>query len=163
MKTEIVIGKVLHPHGIRGEAAVYPLTDDINRFLDLSYIICGDKRFEIQSARIHKKTALLKLEGIDTRNGIEKLCGLYVSVKREDAAALSEGEYYIEDLKGIHVADKHSSRSGTLIDILQHGAADVLVIEEDGKQKLMAWLNEDVGPVDLDAGIMFCDFSKLVD
>jgi len=86
-----------------------------------------------------------------------------VEVKREDAVPLEEGEYFIEDLKGLTVHDRNSPRTGTLVDVITTGGVDILVISEEGKEKMMPFLNEHAGDVDLTAGTMSADFSQLLE
>lgn len=45
------------------------------------------------------------LKGVSDRNQSEKLIGRTVAVDREDAVALEEDEYFIEDLIGLDVTD----------------------------------------------------------
>ena len=161
-KDRIVIGKISGVHGIRGEVTVYPLTDDMTRFYDLEYLLCGGARYGVQEVRLHKGQALVKLNGVDDRTTAEKMKGKLVEVEREDAVALEPGEFFIEDLKGLQVLDTGSERRGLLKDVMQTGAVDILVIELDGAEWMMPFLNRDVPEVNVEEGYIRADLSKCV-
>jgi 16S rRNA processing protein RimM len=163
MKETIVVGKVSSSHGLKGEVMLFPLTDDIERFLNLEYLLFDGIEHAVEEARLHKGQALLKLEGIETRDAADRMRGKLAQVRREDAVELGEGEYFIEDLKGIRVLDRRSDASGVLKDVLQTGGVDILVIEVGGKEKMMPFLKADAGNVDLERGFMEADFGKLVE
>ncbi len=160
MHSNIVIGKIIGEHGINGELKVLPITDDINRFFDLSYFLIGDKRYNVKSVRIHKNAALILTEELADRTQAEKLRGSFISVDRKDALELSEGEYYIEDLKGMSIRDTKSDNIGVLTDILQNGAVDLIEYTLSGETYLMPYLNEYVKQVDIENNFMVADLSK---
>ena len=163
MKNEnIIIGKVSSSHGISGEIMIYPLTDDITRFDDLKYFICGDEEYTIVNLRIHKGQVLVLTEQINDRNKADLLRGRYIEVRREDALPLSEGQYYIEDLKGLKAVDINSGRTGILKDIIQPGSVDIFLIQTEGKEMMMPFFNSDVEEINLEEGYIRLDMSKLI-
>lgn len=157
-----MIGKVAAPHGIKGEIMVYPLTDDVNRFFDLDYFLIEDKKYELGEIRIHKGQALILSPQITDRNDAEKLKGKFIEVYREDAVPLEEGQYFIEDLKGLKVKDISGDKEGILIDVISSGAVDVLVVKVEGAEMMMPFLKADVYEVNLKAGYMIADMTKLI-
>ncbi len=160
MKKNIIIGKIIGEHGIKGELKVHPITDDINRFFDLDYFIVGDKRYTVKSVRIHKNCALILTDELNDRSDAEKLRGSFIAVNREDALELNEGEYFIEDLKGMSMRDTESDDIGVLRDILQNGAVDLIEYELNGEIYLMPYLKEYVKEVNIEQGFMAADLSK---
>ena len=163
MKNEnMIIGKVSSSHGISGEIMIYPLTDDITRFDDLKYFICGDEEYTIVNLRIHKGQVLVQTKQITDRNKADLLKGRYVEVRREDALPLSEGQYYIEDLKGLKAVDINSGRTGILKDVIQPGSVDVFLIQTEGREMMMPFFNSDVEEINLKEGYIRLDMSKLI-
>lgn len=160
MKETLVIGKVIGAHSIHGEIKVYPITDDINRFFELKYVIINEKRYDVESVRIHKGVVLLASTSIPDRNAAEKLKGSYVEVLRTDAVKLEEGQYFIEDLKGIRIKDEVNDLEGVIVDILQNGGVDIIEYKINSDFYLMPYLNEYVTFVDLEEGLMIADLSK---
>lgn len=160
MKDTLVIGKIVGAHSIHGEIKLYPLTDDMDRFSHLTYFLVGNNKYEVTSLRIHKGNVLIKSKDIPDRNMAESLSGKYAEVLREDAVELEEGQYYIEDLKGITIKDISSDKKGIITDIIQNGAADIIEYKLGGNTYLMPYLNEYVESVDLENSLMLADLSK---
>lgn len=156
----IVIGKVSGAHGIRGEIKVYPLTDDVQRFCDLEYFICEGTRYSIDAVRFHQGQVLIVSGQIPDRNAAERMKGKLIEVDRADAVELEEGEYFIEELKGLTVYDTSSERICRLKDIMQTGAVDVIVFDCEGKELMMPYLKEYVSEVNIKGGYMKADLSK---
>lgn len=126
----IVIGKILKPQGIRGEIKILPLTDNIERFKSVKYLIVKGQAKPVLSLRIMDNYVYVKLEGVVDRNEAELLRDEFVSVKRSDAVKLDEGKYFIVDLLGCEIwAD--GQKLGVLDDVLQNTRTDVYVVKGD--------------------------------
>ncbi len=160
MQDRMVIGKIVGVHGVQGEIKVFPLTDDVQRFYDLDYFICDHNKYSIGNIRSHKGHMLIKAAEIGDRNAAQKLQGKMMEIYREDAVELNEGEYFIEELKGLKVYDTSSERTAIIKDILQTGAVDVILFDLDGKDLMMPYLKEYVSEVNIEEGYMKADLSK---
>ena len=79
METRFQIGVISSTHGIRGEVKVFPTTDDPKRFKKLKEVILDTGKEElvlkIQGVKFFKKFVILKFEGYDNINDIEKYKG----------------------------------------------------------------------------------------
>lgn len=132
----IIIGRILGVHGIKGELKVQPLTDEPGRFYDLDEVILiHDKAatdYKITNCRLHKNNVLLFLENVKNRNEAEALIGREVGIPRELAVALSEDEFFIEDLLGLPVYND-GVLLGKITDVMQAGGVDVYTITADKK------------------------------
>ena len=130
------LGQVLKPQGIRGELKLQPYTDDLERFGALSHVYLRkngayEKR-RVQSARVYREFAFIKLEGIDDRNAAELLRNQSLYIDRQHAAPLPKGAQYIADLIGLTVWDDAGKRIGKVADILQiAGGVDVYQVETE--------------------------------
>lgn len=158
MKNEtLVIGKITSTHGIKGELKVQPLTDDVSRFQLLDQITLAvdgkEKSYPILQVRFHKNMVLLTLEGVNDRNQGEALRNLFIEIPREQGVPLEEDRFYIVDLIGLDVAEK-GVVIGTLKEVLQHGAADLYVIQEGDKEWMLPATQENILHVDLEANRM---------
>ena len=138
------------------------MTDDAERFYDLEYFLCEGKKYDIQIARIHKQSVLLQTAQITDRTAAEKMRGKMIEIYRKDAIELEEGQFFIEDLKGLTARDRNSDQTATLKDVLRAGGADVLLFDVKGKEMMMPFLNEYVDEVNLNEGYMIVDFTKFV-
>lgn len=139
----LIIGKITAAHGVRGELTVFPLTDDARRFLKLKdAFLCDvdgnhEEACRVKSARIDRDRVLLKLEGCEDRNKAELYKGRFLSVDRQNAVDLSEGSFFIEDLKGISVNDSKHGDLGTVKDVYKSGPQYIVTIQRTGKQDLL--------------------------
>ena len=133
MENLLKVGVITTTHGVRGEVKVYPTTDEPERFLDLDYVLLDTgrelRRLDIKNVRFFKNLAILKFDGIDNINDIEKYKGRDLWIPREEAQELDEDEYYIADLLGMKVLLEDGSEFGTLRDVMETGANDVYIVD----------------------------------
>ena len=96
MEDLLQVGVITSTHGVRGEVKVFPTTDDNARFKKLKDCYLEYKNemlpIKVQGAKFFKNMVILKFDGIDNINDVEKYkqCKLYVD--REHAVALEENE-----------------------------------------------------------------------
>lgn len=157
MFDSVTIGKIVAPHGVRGDVRVIPLTDFPDRFSKLKDVLLDDGQIlTVQQAKFHKQFVLLKFSGVDDMNAAEKLRGKKIQVRREDAAVLPEGNYYIFDIIGLKVYTADDEYLGTVTDVLQTGSNDVYVTErpEEDQPLLIPALKKVVSNIDIKAGRM---------
>ena len=162
MKDYLIIGKLGGAHGVRGEVKVIPLTDDVRRFSSLKECMIFDekenlkKTLSVEKSRVDDSRTLIKFEGIDDRDEVAKLTGSFIGVSREDAVKLPEGRYFIADLIGLTVVDESRGDLGTIKDIINSGASDIIIVKRKGKNELLIpYLNSIVKNVDLSSGKMY--------
>lgn len=157
----LVIGRLIRPHGIRGEmrAAVYTQLPERFTWMEQIYLAreANDPqptRHELRSVRFHQGNALIRLDGYETRDDLEVLRGMWLLVPDSEAIPLEEGEVFHHDLEGLSVVTDQGEALGTLVEILETGANEVFVIRGQGGEILLPNIEEVVLKVDLDAGTM---------
>ena len=153
------VGVIVKPHGIKGEAKVYPTSQDLDRYRDLEKVsIVSEKgSFEtsVQSVKYKSPFIIMKFDGIDTPEAVEKLRQYDIMVGRADAIPLEEGQHYIADLIGMKVLTDEGEDLGTLKDVLETGANDVYdVVSEDGREILIPGIDECILDIDEDKEII---------
>lgn len=134
MKKLLRIGYIIKPQGVRGELKIEPLSDDPNRFNDLTEVILQSKNGEqsmyvIESCVVRMGFVYVVFQGFNDRAKAEALRGKYICVTREDAVELPEGHHFVCDLLSCEVVTNDGQVLGKIMDILQHGAADVYVVK----------------------------------
>ena len=147
MLERLQIGAVIKPHGLKGEVVVYHMTDELRRYSVLREVLTADAddapRLEPESVKYFKGRPIIKFKGIDRVEDAERLRGVGLYVRREDALPLAEGEYFIGDLIGCNVYQEDGSLLGELKDVLQTGANDVYVIRSaEGRELLIPSVEE---------------------
>lgn len=165
MEDLLKVGVITTTHGVRGEVKVFPTTDDAERFLELEYVLLDTgrelRRLDIKNVRFFKNLVILKFDGIDNINDIEKYKGKDLWIPREEAQELGEDEYYIADLQGLNVVLEDGTEFGTLRDVIETGANDVYIIDsnEHGEVLLPA-IKECILDVDLEKNTMTVHLMK---
>lgn len=159
MEDLLKVGVISSTHGLKGEVKVFPTTDDAQRFKELkSVLLVGKKEratLKIQGVRFFKQMVILKFEGIDDINDVEKYRGSDLYVTRDQAVKLEKDEYFIADLIGLNVIAEAEKLQGTIKDVIATGANDVYVIAlSDGRELLLPAIKECVLSVDMEKGEM---------
>ncbi|MCR5344960.1 MAG: ribosome maturation factor RimM [Lachnospiraceae bacterium] len=160
MEKEFKIGAIIKPHGVHGEFKVYSTTDDNQRFKKLKNVIVRTAKDEFTAKVVSVKASdtdvILKIEGYDTPESIEKLRKAELFVTRDNAVKLKKDEYFVADLIGLKVTDTDTGNVlGTLTDVLQTGANDVYeVTMSEEKKVLIPAIKECIISVDVEAGNM---------
>ncbi|MDO4545132.1 MAG: ribosome maturation factor RimM [Bacillota bacterium] len=135
---KIKIGKIVNAAGIKGEVKVYNYSDDIEAYLYTDTLLLEDTPFKVESVRRQKNMIILKLEGIDDRNGAEAVKGRELFIMERDLPALPEGQFYVRDVLGMTVREEDGAVLGTISDVIQNTAQTLLEVErEDGKKVLI--------------------------
>ncbi len=123
---KVIIGEILKPQGIKGEVKVKMKEPEF--FSDLKSVLIRNSRVNIKHISIRLGYAYLLFEGYEDRNKVELLRGVKIFVEREELPEFKNGEYLIEDLIGLNIEDEEGYEIGYVKDILQYGAADVIII-----------------------------------
>ncbi|WP_019879497.1 ribosome maturation factor RimM [Succinispira mobilis] len=155
-KNKIIIGKILAPHGVRGEVRIKPLTELPERFLTLLELNIEEYgQLKVEQARFHKQFVLVKLAGIEDMNAAEKLRGHNIVMDKADLGNLPEGRYYAFEIEGLEVYDTENNFLGKIIEVLQTGSNDVYIVKNnEGKELLIPALKKVVKNIDLSEGKM---------
>ncbi len=157
MEDLLQVGVITSTHGIRGEVKVFPTTDDAGRFKKLKQVILDTGKekmdLEIAGVKFFKNMVILKFQGIDDINEVQKYCKMGLFVTRENAVKLKKDEYFIADLIGLSVISDEEEDLGTIKDVLQTGANDVYVVTmPDGGELLIPAIRQCIKEVDIAGG-----------
>lgn len=131
-QVRLTVGRLGGAHGVRGEMRMHILTDEPEHLKTIKTIYLGerDTPISLENIRFTDKGALVKLGGTDTPEAAAKLSGLNVKIAGTDARPLEPGEYFLFQLIGLKASDEHGNPLGTVTDLIETGAHDVLVIGE---------------------------------
>ena len=151
MENVIVIGKIVAPHGVRGDIRILPLTDNPEQFLKLAYLLLpsGDK-LTLERARFHKNMVLISAAEIKSMDAAEALRGKEVSIYRKDLPKIGANRFYVSDLIGLPVYDETGKQLGVFKDALPTGKVDAYVIATpDGKEILVAAIADNIKEINI--------------
>jgi 16S rRNA processing protein RimM len=140
----VVLGRVAGAHGLRGEVRVAVFGDGPENllaapWLELSFERAdplGDaacRRYEVRSAAGHGgRLVRLALAGVGDRDAAQALRGAFALGDAARLAPLAEGEHYWFELVGCRVEAEAGRALGSVREIWETGAHDVLVVEDAG-------------------------------
>lgn len=139
------IAKIKSAHSLDGKLKIHVISDIAERFEkgNTVYLKLKDeyKRYVISSFNpVKKRTALLKLEGVNDRNSAELFDGVEIFIDKKAAESikqeLDEDSFFYQDIIGCSV--KYNGRDfGVVTDIFEGGAGDLLVIEDLNKKTVL--------------------------
>lgn len=154
----ITVGKIIKPFGIRGEVQVEILTDFPLRFFEMeSLFLVREKHntetivVNIESARLHKKRALLKLNIINSIEEADLYRNSYLKISKDDLMELEPDEFYVFDIIGLEVLTVEGVNVGKLVNIIPAGFHDVYEIKHpvSGKVNLIPACKQFIKEVNL--------------
>ena len=155
MKKYIETGQIVSTHGTDGRLKVLPWCDGaefLTQFEEFYLSPAGGKTLQVQSAKVHGRTVLIKASGIDTMEQAQALKDQIIYIDRDDID-LPDGEYFIQDLIGGKVFDVSSDELlGELTGIDKLPANDVWQISSNGKTYLLPAIPSVVIDIDIDNG-----------
>lgn len=140
----VVIGRVVKPHGLKGEVVVEPLTDFPGRFSEGLRVrlsgagpagregrIAGDEAVRparILSSRSFGDRLLIALEGISDVASAEALRNAELSVHTADVMPRPPGFVYHWEIEGAEVFDEGGTRLGHVTDLVDVAGRPLLVL-----------------------------------
>lgn len=147
MEGLLEVGQIVNSYGIKGFLKVVPLVDNNNQFKEFKRLYVQEKNtykeLKIEEIKFSKNLVLIKAEGIDTIEIATKFKNLYLFAKREDIK-LEEGAHFIVDLIGLEVYAEEGMLLGKLKEVLQPGANDVYVVENEKNEQILLPVIPDV-------------------
>lgn len=162
VETLISVGKIVRPHGIRGDVKVVSLIELPERFEEFHslYVEIGDGKGEWVQVEMEKgcgREIILKLAGIDDRDRAESLRGAFLKVRKAECLPLPEAVYYISELIGLKVRTKEGEEIGLIVDVLHTPAHDVYVVDKGGRENLIPAVKNFIKQVDVSKGFIIID------
>lgn len=162
-KSNVLIGRILRPHGIKGEVRFLLLEIEpaqLERLVtkDL-FLLLSDKktclRLSLESVRFHKGMGLLKFSGIDTIDDAEKLRGAEVLISEDDRPALEEDEYYYDQLVGLRVRDAESGKELGVVSAIIYGVGtENLELDISGTRVLLPFVGQFIQEINIEQGFI---------
>lgn len=156
----LIIGRLLRPHGVRGEVRTEIITELPERFewLKEAYLSRDPddpqpQAVPVEGVRFHQNQVLLKLGGYETREAVDALRQLWLMVPLDEAIPLEEGEYYVYQMEGMSVYTDEGEYLGQLMEIIETRANDVYLVQQEVDGQMKELLLPDIDEVILDVDV----------
>ncbi len=144
MDKPVTLGAVTGAHGVTGEVRLKLFGEGVAA-------LSAHKSFNLGSLTLQKIRddgkggAVARFAEVADRTAAEQLRGTVLTVPRSALPPLAEGEYYHADLLGLRVESPDGELLGTIANIENFGAGDVLEIElADGRRGMAPMTAESV-------------------
>jgi 16S rRNA processing protein RimM len=156
----VVIGTIAAPHGVRGTLKVKVLGSGRHLRKGVKPVVKGERR-RILAARETPKGFLVDFEGIEDRELAGCLRGTELLLDREELDALDAEEFYVGDLVGLEAYDAAGTRLGSVANIFETPAYEVLVVRDDeSAEHYVPFTLEHVPSVDMEEGRVVMNLSE---
>ena len=151
---QILLGRILGPHGLKGEVKIKSFTAEPLDVASYGLVTVPDgRRFKLANARMQGDAVVVAIQGIADRTAAEALKGLELKVERDDLPETTTGEYYQTDLVGLPVFDDAGTQLGEVKGFQHFGAGDLIeILAPSGRSSFVPFANSMVPIVDIGEG-----------
>jgi 16S rRNA processing protein RimM len=157
----VTVGRVVGPHGLRGEVRVRLETDFPERFTRLRQaFLVRDGRaeiVEITGSRPHRGGVLLAFAGIGDAAAAGRLRGADIAVTRDALMPLAEDAFYIFEVIGLRVRTAEGGDLGAVAEVMRGPAHDVYVVRGTTGEWLLPAVRAVIRRIDRGAGAITVD------
>jgi 16S rRNA processing protein RimM len=160
----VAVGRVLRPHGVRGEVVVEVLSDVPGRLapgrsLKASWAGRPARNLTVESYRVHKTGALVRFAGAEDRDQAEELRDALLEVDRSEVPDAPEGTYYWYQLLGCRCS-VDGEDLGEVTDLVEDGGGLLLVVSKEGRQVPIPFVQSFLKEVDVERGRIELDLPE---
>jgi len=165
---KIILGRISGVYGVKGWVKIFSDTDpregiaQYNPWYLKASNINGGKwhKISLEAGRRHGKSVIAKLEGYDDRDESMQLSGAIIGINPEQLQALEGDEFYWRELIGLRVINQQNIELGTVEQLLETGANDVMVVDGE-RERLIPWTpGHAVMDVNLEQGVIRVDWDE---
>ena len=155
----IAVGRITKTHGVNGEVTIAVDSDDPERFRPPARFHTDDARYPLlvlREARPGPRGLIASFAGVTSMERAQQLTGIDLLIDADDRRALTDDEYWPDELVGLEVRIG-SEVIGRVSEVVL-GPQDRLVVEtDDGEHTEGPFVSELVPEVDPAAGWLRID------
>jgi 16S rRNA processing protein RimM len=160
------VGRIVKPHGIRGELLVDVSTDSADLRFAVGSVLFVTSRdgvvtrtLTVTAARPHAGRLLVRFEGVRDRDGADALRGAPLAADVADLPPIDDpDEFYDHQLEGLAVHTVAGAVVGTVREVRHGVGGDLLVVDSDaGDELLVPFVRAIVPTVDVAGGRIVVD------
>jgi 16S rRNA processing protein RimM len=157
----ICVGAIGGSYGVHGELRVKSfcaVAEDLETYSPLTSED-GTQSFHLALIRPIKNGFAARIVEVATKEDADALKGTKLFAGRDQLPSLPDDEYYHADLIGVQVFDTGGTALGTVKQVLDHGAGDLLEVQrpDSSETVLLPFSLTAVPTVDLDANRIVAD------
>jgi 16S rRNA processing protein RimM len=146
----IRVAMITAAHGIRGEVKLRTFCDNPKDIFACPLTGADGRSYTLRQSGYKDDLLIVSIDGITTRNDAERLKGTELFAERR---ALSQDNYFPEEIVGLKATLADGSIYGTVIQLVNYGAGDVIELTlTDGKTELLPLKSIFVGEINKEKG-----------
>ena len=162
-QNRVVLGRITGLYGIHGWLKIFSYSRPRENIFSYNPWLIGQSQDvsltrQVNAWKVQGKGLIAQLEGINDRNMAQTYVGLDIAVPRDALPALAKDEYYWCDLIGLKVVNQNQDVLGTVIEIMETGANDVVLVEGEEKYLIPLLKDSVIKKVDHEQGQMLVDW-----
>ncbi len=157
----ICVGHITGVQGLKGWVKVFSNTDPRENIVTYSPWLLETEQGAISlevEGRLQGRLVLAKMDNIENREAAAELVGSKIYIWPEQLPRLGRDEYYWSDLIGMQVESLQAEALGTVDDMIETGANDVMVIKGDRERLIPFVIDDIVQEVDLNSRRIIVDW-----
>lgn len=137
------LGKVVKPQGVKGELKIKPNVDSNSMIEKLTTVFFNQNEEPVKIVKIVYRLGFiyLTIDGLTDRTTAENYRNFKVYAIKDEIVTKEE-EFFIEDLVEQDVYDKAGCFVGTVLEIENYGANDIVIILENKREYSVAFLKD---------------------
>ena len=145
MDKPVTLAAIAGAHGVTGEVRLKLFGEGVDALK--RYATFNDGALTLTKIRSDNKGgAVARFAEIADRTAAEKIRGTVLTVPRSAMPALGEGEYYYADLIGLAAVSPDGEPLGTIVNIENYGAGDILEVELPDRRRAMVPMTAEAMP-----------------
>ena len=148
------VGRVLRPHGLRGELRVMVFNPAAPNLQAGRTNSMSGQKHRVQRARHDRDAWIIQLSGVVDRNAAETLRGQLLEAPDNDVLRDDADSFFVHELIGLKVVTDAGRELGTLTEVIFTGANDVYVVKGEGREYLIPAIAQVVSRIDLPVSVM---------
>ncbi|MBN2026184.1 MAG: 16S rRNA processing protein RimM [Actinobacteria bacterium] len=156
----VVTGRVIKPYGVRGWVKIEVLSLNPLRFQPGNSFILegkeGGERLVVEEKQVAGDALLVRFRGMENRGQAGEIAGRRLLVKPEEIGEAPEDAFWEHQLMGMEVRTREGKCLGKVMEIMETGANDVLVVQGE-RESLIPMTGEVVKEIDLDGGTILIE------
>ncbi len=158
----LIVGSVIKPHGVHGDAIVEIITDFPERMGEGVTFGLGssdgpEKLAEVHKVRLHKGRWLLSIKGIRDRESIDELRGKFLFLPEQSKQDLPDGYFYEHQLIGLKCCSESGEKLGEITGLDIGPGQTRLIVVLKNLEYLVPWVPEIGTKLDLNTGVLTID------
>jgi 16S rRNA processing protein RimM len=143
------VGRVLRPHGLRGELRVQGFTEGAPNLQRGRRVWLGERQLTILRARPDRDAWILQFDGIRDRTEAEDYYEALLEVPDAQVRRTDAESYFVHELIGLRVVTEDGREIGRVAEVLQTGANDVYVVRGEKGEVMLPAVGDVVKEINL--------------